>query len=80
MLKGYHFYDMVNLSFDAQNCTLYERTSVKDEILELQKKFSEATQRFEVCHIQMSMFHDQYADALADSLGNNSSSRTRCVI
>ena len=51
MLKGYHFYDLVNLSFDTQNCTPYERTFVKDEILELQKKFSEATQHFEVCHI-----------------------------
>ena len=51
MLEGYPFYDLANLSLDTQNCTPYRRTSVKDEILEFQNKFSDATQHFEVCHV-----------------------------
>ena len=51
MLNGYPFDDLVDVRLDFQNGTAYERTSVKDRILVFQKKFSEATQRFEVCRI-----------------------------
>ena len=51
MLNGYPFDDLVDVHLDFQNATAYERTSVKDRILVFQKKFSEATQRFEVCRI-----------------------------